>query len=91
MSDYISRVAAINRLQEIANDYEDAGYKDEFYAADYCLHHIIELPIAADVWEVVHCKDCANADETTRSGCVYCHEMERDRINEGWCAWGRKR
>lgn len=39
MSGYIKRNDAINRLQEIANDYEYAGDKDAFYVADYCLHH----------------------------------------------------
>jgi len=46
---------------------------------------------AADVWEVVHCADCAHAEESLVSGCVYCNEMERARIKEGFCAWGERK
>lgn len=46
---------------------------------------------AADVWEVVHCADCAHAEESLVNGCVYCNEMERARIKEGFCAWGERK
>ena len=45
----------------------------------------------ADVWEVVHCVDCIHAEESLVSGCVYCNEMERARIKEGFCAWGERK
>ena len=53
----------------------------------------IELEDAsdADVVEVVRCYDCVHAEESLVSGCVYCNEMERARIREGFCAWGEKR
>lgn len=54
MKEYLERSTAINRLQEIANDYEYGGDMDAFYVADYCLHHMIELKPAADVVEVRH-------------------------------------
>ena len=46
---------------------------------------------AADVRPIVYCRDCKHAEESMVSGCVYCNEMERARINEGWCAWGERR
>lgn len=55
-----------------------------------CVRRLKEIP-AADVWEVVHCADCAHAEESLVSGCVYCNEMERARIKEGFCAWGERR
>ncbi len=45
----------------------------------------------ADVVEVVRCYDCVHAEESLVSGFVYCNEMERARIKEGFCAWGEKR
>lgn len=45
----------------------------------------------ADVWEVVHCADCVHAEESIVSGWVYCNEMERARIKEGFCAWGERK
>lgn len=56
--EFISRNEVINRLQEIANDYENARDMDSFYVADYCLRHIMELSPATDVVEVVRCKEC---------------------------------
>jgi len=55
-----------------------------------CVRRLKEIP-AADVWEVVHCSDCAHAEESLVSGCVYCNEMERARIKEGFCAWGERK
>lgn len=46
---------------------------------------------AADVEEVVHCADCVHAEESLVSGCVYCNEMERARIKEGFCSWGERK
>lgn len=54
------------------------------------LDDLEDLP-AADVWEVVHCADCVHAEESLVSGCVYCNEMERARIKEGFCAWGERK
>ena len=44
-----------------------------------------------DVVEVVRCYDCVHAEESLVSGCVYCNEMERARVKEGFCDWGEKR
>lgn len=55
-----------------------------------CVRRLKEIP-AADVWGVVHCADCAHAEESLVSGCVYCNEMERARIKEGFCAWGERK
>lgn len=77
---------AINRLQEIANDYEDAGNKDAFYVADYCLHHIMELRPAANVAErkrgkwIIHNVLGFNCHRTNRyfAECSECGTLTRE-------------
>lgn len=54
------------------------------------LDNLEDFP-AADVCEFVHCADCVHAEESLVSGCVYCNEMERARIEEGFCAWGERK
>lgn len=74
MDDYISRVEAINRLQEIADSFEDTRDMDASYVANYCLKHIMELRPAADMRPVVRgrwirkdsrfCYACSECGET---------------------------
>lgn len=81
MSDYIKRESAIKLVQ-------GTGYANQ--VKDNLLFILRTIP-AADVWEVVHCADCAHAEESLVNGCVYCNEMERARIKEGFCAWGERK
>ena len=93
MAEYIDRQAAIGLLSEPIT-------MSMCLSTDECHHKIAQRRIdrylienipAADVWEVVHCADCAHAEESLVSGCVYCNEMERARIKEGFCAWGERK
>lgn len=78
MSEYIDREAALEAVS-IGNLHP--GIVE-------ALRSIIEEIPAADVRPIVYCRDCKHAEESMVSGCVYCNEMERARINEGWCDWG---
>ena len=80
MAEYIER-EAVNALIEAECSPKVAAF----------LNHAIGNIPAADVWEVVHCADCVHAEESLVSGCVYCNEMERARIKEGFCAWGERK
>lgn len=102
MTEYIERNEAINRLQEIANDYEDGGMMDAFYVADYCLKHIMDLPTAADVVEVVRCGQCKYGKYTGTEWFCDKHSGHADKFVEDasyheyhrkywFCADGEKR
>jgi hypothetical protein len=80
-TDYISRNEAINRLQEIANDYEDARDMDAFYVADYCLKHIMEIRPAADVRPVPPARWIDFEDGSMCSGCGASHNG----VNRNYC------
>ena len=89
MTEYIKRSDAIEAIWSILggmgyNLKHNDRLREEVDA-------VIEDYTAADVWEVVHCADCAHAEESLISGCVYCNEMERARIKEGFCAWGERK
>lgn len=85
-------------------DTPEGSYTYHYESKDFDLFDCVELPVAKhwdghteadvgrlmslDVRPIVYCRDCKHAEESLVSGCVYCNEMERARINEGWCAWG---
>jgi len=85
MAEYIEREKALEECDWYANEFCECEY------AIMPLKWALEIIPAADVWEVVHCADCAHAEESLVSGCVYCNEMERARIKEGFCAWGERK
>ena len=81
MAEYIGREEAKAKIRE----------KFKFVPARIEINEALNSIPAADVWEVVHCADCAHAEESLVNGCVYCNEMERARIKEGFCAWGERK
>ena len=93
MSDYISREAVQKCFDaECAKCKEGRKYGPDDGLCFQCvlmdvMHDAKDIP-AADARTIVYCRDCKHADQSLLSGCVYCNEMERARINEGWCAWG---
>ena len=92
MAEYIEREKAIDAMTERNLVVHMDSVNDGLVASCHrsAQRIIANLP-AADVWEVVHCADCAHAEESLVSGCVYCNEMERARIKEGFCAWGERK
>ena len=85
MAEFIEREKALEECDWYANEFCECEY------AIMPLKGALENLPAADVWEVVHCADCVHAEESLVSGCVYCNEMERARIKEGFCAWGERK
>ena len=86
MAEYIEKVAFNYAIREAVRKYPNSFYNG-LEVARQIAH---DFP-AADVLEVVHCADCVHAEESLVSGCVYCNEMERARIKEGFCAWGERK
>ena len=74
MSDYIKREDAIKALHDEPVRYVKA---------------ICDVP-AADVVEVVRCKDCMWSTKRTRSGHRYCEVMNDYAVDDGFCSWAEK-
>ena len=90
MTDYIERAAALTADFRIDVPLFESRRKTAERAVQAYADYIQAIP-AADVRPIVYCRDCMHAEESMVSGCVNCNEMERARINEGWCAWGEKK
>ena len=90
MAEYISKDKALNLDFKINVSLFESRRKTAERAVQAYADAISAIPVA-DVWEVVHCADCAHAEESLVNGCVYCNEMERARIKEGFCAWGERK
>ena len=82
MEDYISREAALTALQD----------SDLFNTTERQLRAIRELP-AADVAEVVRCKDCKNLVNTTinANGFLICDISDMEIAPEDFCSHGERR
>ena len=82
MTDYISRDAALTALQD----------SDLFNTTERQLRAIRELP-AADVAEVVRCKDCKNLVNTTiNANCfLICDISAMEIAPEDFCSHGERR
>ena len=82
MTDYISREAALTALQD----------SDLFNTTERQLRAIRELP-AADVAEVVRCKDCKNLVNTTINATCFliCDISAMEIAPEDFCSHGERR
>ena len=82
MEDYISREAALTALQD----------SDLFNTTERQLRAIRELP-AADVAEVVRCKDCKNLVNTTinANGFLICDISDMEIAPDDFCSYGERR
>ena len=80
--EYISREAALTALQDA----------DLFNTPERQLRAIRELP-AADVAEVVRCKDCKNLVNTTiNANCfLICDISDMEIAQEDFCSYGERR
>lgn len=92
MREYISREAAINKLLQCADDY-DPDYSDITVA--HAISKIKEIP-AADVVEVVRCKDCKYwiAGHISDNDTFYppkCALVRDERSNDDFCSYGERR
>lgn len=83
MNDYISRHEAI-ATAFAASGLGNSKYRDVCDIAE----RLRKIP-AADVAEVVKCKDCKNADSNGMGCCcVWCNEMQQVVSEDGWCYRG---
>ena len=82
MDDYISREAALTALQD----------SDLFNTTERQLRAIRELP-AADVAEVVRCKDCEHLVNTTinANGFLICDISDMEIAPDDFCSYGERR
>lgn len=94
MSEYIERKAVINKINEIPA-YFDSG--DIKYGIELAIQAIKDTP-AADVVEVVRCKDCKRwfAKRTKRNKQLigYCMRMDGNeyRVNaDDFCSYGERK
>ena len=80
--DYISRAAALTALQD----------SDLFNTTERQLRAIRELP-AADVAEVVRCKDCEHLVNTTinANGFLICDISDMEIAPDDFCSYGERR
>lgn len=85
MREYISREAAINKLLQCADDY-DPDYSDITVA--HAVSKIKEVP-AADVVEVVRCKNCLRWKKYAYGGVCDRYGVRLD--GDWFCAGGEKR
>lgn len=85
MKEYIERALALQELEVLRQEYEMHDDCAELVARR-CRDAISSLP-AADVVEVVRCRECAYA---TRPGdnIVYCDNFERDMMPDDYCSVG---
>ena len=85
MTDYISREAALKALVELIKD------KDEIFPTD--LTSAIQALPAADVREVVYCKDCVHSQAwyaDKRICRLWNEEYGNSVFNDGYCNYGAK-
>lgn len=87
MSDYISREAAIEKITALINKSgKYTAYESGADDACFILEH--EIP-AADVVEVVRCKDCKSAQHDDLFGSLWCDGYHVDA--DFYCANGKRR
>ena len=86
MKEYIEREAARMAACELCD-----WHGSSFCAKDKCAHPIETIP-AADVVEVVRCKDCKYADLTCDDGYPWCFRWMEESCGEDWyCADGKRK
>lgn len=85
MMEYISKQLAVEELENLRQQCEMRDDCDELVARK-CKNAVSALP-AADVVEVVRCRECAYA---TRPGdnIVYCDNFARDMMPDDYCSVG---
>lgn len=98
MTDYIRRDTAIELMKkeaaEMSESFEELGGESGIYAEAYedAANMLQDMP-AADVAEVVHCRDCMHKVQTIANGVVLCsgkHGMLRPTEND-FCSYGEYR
>ena len=83
MGEYIKREAAIRKIN---GEFPDAHYPS-WYAA------LIEEIPAADVVEVVRCKDCEYflKTEVNGNGFLICSATDKEIFEDDFCSYGERR
>ncbi len=94
MSDLISREQAIDVLIPIVKS-ASLRNRNVYSVAKKCMSAIEELPSAADVVEVVRCRDCRYGEEGFDPigfiECVYCEKMNDVWGLDDYCSYGERR
>lgn len=97
MKEYIEREATLNKIKELQSVCGCAAYDK-----DQVEDTIFEIP-AADVVEVVRCKDCRHAREMSRrekqlylKGCVMCSQIDingeqNPMLPDDFCSYGERK
>lgn len=86
MSEYIKREDAINALYEECNKDQSLSCPNQFFDG------IARIP-AADVREVVYCRDCKwTKTDGMDDPAIYCEKWDKWEVpNDGFCWNGRRR
>lgn len=95
MTDYIRRDTAIELMKkeaaEMSESFEELGGESGIYADAYeDAANMLQDMAAADVAEVVRCKDCKHKLRTVANGVVICgekHGMIRPSLDD-FCSYG---
>lgn len=88
MSEYIERKAAIKRIKKIPA-YFDSG--DIRYGIELALQAIKDEP-AANVAEIVHCKDCQlGTEDIMIDGWYHCYNNNRTYRADHFCSCGERK
>lgn len=86
MTDYISREEVLALAKDIIVPTKDGEYRHRCIDPN-CVRELH----AADVVEVVRCKNCENADLNGMGCCcVWCNEMQQAVFEDGWCYRGER-
>ena len=86
MAEYIDREATLNAIE---NAFDRETILNRF-VRKIAIIAVKKMP-AADVRQVVYCRNCVFSEESLVNGCVYCNQIERVTLEEGWCSWGEPR
>ena len=91
VTEYISREDLIERLKKAKKTIPEVNpmmMNGCLCGLERAIMETISIP-AADVAEVVRCKNCKNADFTGMGCCwVWCNEMQQGVSEDGWCYRG---
>ena len=102
MTDYISRQAAIDWTVGFVQQVEKtedicivdpAGWGSDNPVRNYVTEAMTDTIPAADVVEVVRCRDCKYWDGEIRDGFYYfehCSLINEDRISDDYCSYGER-
>ena len=90
MAEYIERDALYKTVAKNVEVFDDAGANIK----EQCLEHIVIAEPAADVVEVVRCKDCRIGKGNTPkmgAGWIYCNNNDQYHKETHFCGYGERK